>query len=211
MRAHHGAITILPWLITVVSGGCAWSRFSGQIEQLERLTLQRSVCFGTCPEYAVTVEANGQVVFEGGRFVAISKGGGHVSPTDWKALINALNEERFLSLKDQYETKADGCDDVVTDHPTVTISADFDGKSKTVRHYHGCWKDSPTPPAARTMPPEPPGRWRAAPSPPEPGCPYPMGLVELENRIDAILGTERWTGKLAPQYSSRCFTQPNRR
>ena len=37
----------------------------------------------------------------------------------------------------------------------------------------------------------------------EPGCPFPMALVRLHNRIDTILQTEAWIGEALHQYG-RC-------
>jgi hypothetical protein len=213
MRAGH-TITVMVFLtITALSETCArQAQRNVQVAHLEGLSLQRSVCFGTCPEYTVTVEADGHIAFAGGRFVTVSKAEGQASANELKALITALNEVRFLSLNDRYETEVDGCDSVATDHQTVTVSAHFDGRSKTVRHYLGCWKDGPKSATAQSMPPEPPPPWGPGPSPSvrEPGCPYPMALVELENRIDSILRTEVWVVKPSPRYE-RCSARANGR
>src|SRR5947208_1474873 len=36
-----------------------------------RITLERSTCFGTCPDYKLTVTGDGTVVFEGREFVKV--------------------------------------------------------------------------------------------------------------------------------------------
>src|SRR5450759_629353 len=149
MRARH-AIMVMSLLTDTMmpsEAGARRNQRNGQVAHLESLTLQRS-CFCPRPEYTVTVEADGHIAFAGGRSAPVSKAEGQASASDLKALIAALNEVRFFSLNDQYETKADGCDGVAFDAPKVIVSAHADGRSKTVRHDHGCWKDIPKPAAA---------------------------------------------------------------
>lgn len=100
MRASH-AITVMSFLsITALTGEACGRRGDrgGQVAHLEDLTLQRSVCFGLCPEYTATVDSDGHIGFAGGRFVTVSKAEGQASASELKTLIAALNEARFLSL-----------------------------------------------------------------------------------------------------------------
>ncbi|WP_228369368.1 DUF6438 domain-containing protein [Candidatus Nitrososphaera gargensis] len=36
------------------------------------ITLERTVCYGTCPDYSLTIYGNGAVVYEGHRWVAVT-------------------------------------------------------------------------------------------------------------------------------------------
>lgn len=43
---------------------------SGEYEDVT-ITLERTVCFGACPDYTVTIHGDGTVVYEGRNFVAV--------------------------------------------------------------------------------------------------------------------------------------------
>jgi len=227
MRRKLGACLILAFVI----GGCGRDERRGgdsqrlQITRLERLTLHRADCFGECPAYTVTVESDGQVGFEGGRFAAVTQARDRVSALELNALTDALNEKRFVDFNDRYEKREDGCQDVASDAQTVTLTVDFDGRSKTVRHYLGCrarqWippvNEQPKARPGTGTPVLPPNPWTPAPTL-EPGavstpfeCPYPLSLLHLEERIDSILRTGRWTGETRRAYFGRCASQSDRR
>jgi hypothetical protein len=172
-----------------------------KIERLESLELQRTICFGMCPEYTVAVGADRRVRFSGGRFVSVESAEREVRDAEIEALVAALNEAGFLRLQDRYETQEDGCA-VATDSPTVVLSVVFDGVSKSVRHYHGCLTPRPKPEWRPMTPPDSPLRPPPAPVL-DPPCPFPMALVQLQNRIDAILRTESWVGR-APYGYPHC-------
>ena len=55
--------------------------------------------------------------------------------------------------------------------PSAIISIKIDGKEKTVKHYLGCLKSG------------------------DPFELFPFALVNLENKIDEIVETNRWVGK----------------
>ena len=198
-RRLASVVLCLP--VTVVAcGGCRVP--SQRIVHLETLQLQRSHCFGTCPAYTVAVDADRRVRFAGERYVAVESAERQASSAEIDALVRALNEGGFPRLQDRYETPEDGCEATATDHATVTLTVRFDGVSKSVRHYHGCWTLAPSPPRVQSIPPESPFL-RKPPPAPELGCPFPMALVELQNRIDSILRTESWIGNVPYQYE-RC-------
>jgi Domain of unknown function (DUF6438) len=223
MRWHLGATIVLAFVISAC--GHHGDGQHAQITRLERLTLHRSGCEGECPEYTVAVGSDGEVVFEGSRFVSITTAQARIAPLELRALTDALNEKRFVHFNDRYETNEDGCASHPTDHQTVTLTVNFDGRSKTVRNYLGCRqrqempriREQPQPQSVQTTP-LPPNPW-PAPSTLAPGaagptpieCPYPLSLVHLEDRIDSILRTKRWTGNARPAYSAACAAQPDRR
>lgn len=168
----------------------------GVVERFERVRLERSTCYGTCPAYAVTLESNGQVTFEGIRFVRAMSGQSVIGPGRIRAVREALDVAQFRTMREQYATTADGCEDVATDLPTVTLSVTIDGRTKTVRHYLGCLElPTPAKAAARSgHTPDSPPEWRPPDPPPPLPCSGPRELVTLESQIDALLGSERWSG-----------------
>ncbi len=96
-----------------------------------RMTLSRSSCFGSCPDYSVEVRGDGSVLYHGKAFVLIT--GDHQSAISRRAVLNLLKSFRsldYFSLKNAYQAS-------VTDIPTVTTSIQIDGQVKTVTDHDG--------------------------------------------------------------------------
>jgi hypothetical protein len=103
------------------------------------ITLERTVCYGMCPSYKITIEANGAVTFEGRQFVktaGISKS--NISKATLRELLAAFNKVGYFNLRDRYVEPEDGCKQWATDHPSAITSITLNGKSKSVNHYYGC-------------------------------------------------------------------------
>jgi len=117
----------------VITAGCAIPQ-TPTPENLEdvMITLERTACFGTCPIYKLTIYGDGRVIYEGMRFVKVE---GTVTTTisedKIKQLIAEFQKIDYFSLKDSYEERN------ATDMPSAYTSLTVDGKTKTVRHYHG--------------------------------------------------------------------------
>src|SRR4030095_11638740 len=132
------------------------------------ITLERSICFGSCPDYKLTLSADGTVIFEGRQYVKI-KGvaKARLSEENLRKLIAAFDAASYFSLRDNYTGEQDGCPEVWTDNPTAKTSIRVGGKSKSITHYYGCQENE-----GKSI--------------------YPKRLTELETEIDRIVGTERW-------------------
>ena len=96
------------------------------------ITLERTACFGVCPVYTLTIYGDGRIVYEGMRNVRIE---GTITTTisedKIKQLITEFQKIDYFSLKDSYEERN------ATDMPSAYTSLTINGKTKTVRHYHG--------------------------------------------------------------------------
>jgi Domain of unknown function (DUF6438) len=157
--------------LLVTSTGCQSDSHSGQaaipqnIPQDLMVTLERTVCFGTCPDYKLTITSDGVVVLEGRHFVkregATIKSA--ISQERLKQLMEEFDRVKFFSLEDDYSDDRRVCDELWTDNPSAFTSIRINGKSKTVKHYHGCR-----------------------------GPKVPKELTELENNIDKIVNTAQW-------------------
>jgi Domain of unknown function (DUF6438) len=98
------------------------------------LSLSRSVCYGTCPEYVATLYEDGTLSYEGKRFVKVTGARTKTLDADTVARVKrALSDPTFTALPphccDCYEW---------TDNPTTTITFMFEGTRRVVEHYHGC-------------------------------------------------------------------------
>ena len=99
-----------------------------------KVTLERPGCFGNCPDYKITIAANGDVCFRG----RDGKETGRLSKQEVEGLYKMSKTEEFLNLKPGYvpEQECDGPNE--TDWPTEVISLTANGKSRTLTHNVGC-------------------------------------------------------------------------
>lgn len=96
-----------------------------------RITLTRSVCFGFCPAYRVTITGDGEVTYVGDRFVNVTgERRATVPRADVERLLRRFDEIGFDQLRDAYRAQ-------VTDLPTYTVTLERDGRSQTVLDYGG--------------------------------------------------------------------------
>ena len=93
------------------------------------ITIRRTPCFGTCPDYTVTVKADGSVEYEGR---AHAKPAGKLTGTtrDWRFhnVARLIDEVGFFCFADRYTA-------MVTDNPTVFVTVTKAGRTKTVENY----------------------------------------------------------------------------
>lgn len=96
--------------------------------------MERTVCFGTCPAYELTIQKDGKVTFIGKQFVE-QEGMvvGEMSETKMKELMQNIRESHFMEIPSDPE-----CATRYTDMPSVFLRIHLDGNSHGVNHYHGC-------------------------------------------------------------------------
>lgn len=159
-----GVLFVSFWLVKNHSFATALSET--ELTKDVEITLERSVCFGSCPDYKLTISGDGTVVFEGREFVK-TKGTikSKISPEKVRQIIKEFENADYFSLKDKYQTEADGCPETWTDNPTAITSITINGKSKSIIHYYGCQEKNSI---------------------------YPKALTELESKIDEIVETKQW-------------------
>ena len=123
------------------------------------ITLERTVCYGTCPIYKLTLDGDGRVIYEGEEHVrVIGTSTTQISLRRVKKIVSEFYNVDYFSLKDDY------LEWDITDMPGAITAITINGKTKTIRHYHG----------DKSAPKE---------------------LTKLEDRIDEIVGSQRWIGK----------------
>lgn len=144
-----------------------------QLPAFDEVSLERTACYGFCPEYTVTVLATGEVRFEGRRSVAVvGVAQDHLTRDQMQRILSAINAADVFALRDSYATELDGCPAVWTDNPSAIIRVRAGERVKTIRHYLGCRDlNEKHPELERT---------------------YPHGLTDLEEAIDSIIDTSRW-------------------
>lgn len=143
-------------------------------KKFAQITYSRTGCFGTCPVYKLTISADGTVQYEGEKYVKVKgKAITKLSPQQLQQLMAAIDTTQYFSLRDSYQTEADGCPITATDCPTVRTSVTVNGQVKSITHYLGCWETKP----------DGSPKWEAI---------FPRNLTRFEERIDEIVGTARW-------------------
>jgi hypothetical protein len=131
-----------------------------------QITLTRDYCLGTCPVYSVSVDASGNVEYNGLANVSVVGQAQSTIPTADVELLFELFQQANYSAFDSHYWEEDCPLDYVTDQPGCTTSITADGDTKSVAHDLGCWNGGP----------------ELAP------------LCNLECEIDRILKTSLWTG-----------------
>src|SRR5438874_5211600 len=90
--------------------------FTGQTSNDDSITLERTVWFGTCPSYKLTISSDGTVTFEGRQYTK-TKGlaTGHITANDFRNLVAEFDKIYYFSLPDAYVPGTKECPQRVTD------------------------------------------------------------------------------------------------
>ena len=102
--------------------------------------LERTSCFGECPVYSVSIDARGNVTYEGTKFVRVEgRQIDRIQAFHVAELLAIAERIGFFDLRDQYRTirNPDGTETSVTDLPTAFVTITRGGQSKRVEDYIG--------------------------------------------------------------------------
>jgi uncharacterized protein DUF6438/ankyrin repeat protein len=108
------------------------------------ITLARSTCFGECPAYSVAIDAKGNVIYDGKKFVRVEgRQSDRVSLSRVAALAATVERIRFFELDERYRfiRTPDGGHISITDAPTTFVWLTSAGRSKSVEDYIGAPED----------------------------------------------------------------------
>jgi ankyrin repeat protein len=135
-----------------------------------RIALQRTTCFGTCPDYWVEVRGDGRVSYRGSGYVVV-EGAHHwqIEAAAAARLIEQFRKADYFHLDGYYVVD-------VTDLPTYVTRASVGGQRKFVVNYGGAM---------------PEGVFASTSSGP-PGPQMPPAVTELENAVDVLSGVRSW-------------------
>jgi uncharacterized protein DUF6438 len=113
------------------------------------MTMDRTHCFcvdqpgievGCCPEYSVSLNENGTVIYNGLRGAKVRGEKVHsISVSAVRELVADFFRIDFFSLQDRYEIKKlpNGNSETIDHAYALTISIDIDGKKKSVYIFYG--------------------------------------------------------------------------
>jgi Domain of unknown function (DUF6438)/Ankyrin repeats (3 copies) len=96
----------------------------------DRITLERTVCFGLCPAYLLEIDSTGTVSFQPKNRgpEPNDKHNSRITPDQFRSLVEGFAAIRFSELKDDYPPRAE-------DGPGTNLTLTINGKSKEVRHF----------------------------------------------------------------------------
>jgi len=156
---------LLPMVLCIVFAPC-FAATEVPVD-FDFISLQRTTCYGTCPAYSVVIRSDGHVIFKGQKFVsAIGMRTSQIPISDLQLLSIALKRISFDGLASSYATSEDGCKEVWTDNPSLTIELRHKNSKKIVNYYLGCR-----------------------------GLPILGRLAWLADTIDEVAQTSQWIGE----------------
>lgn len=164
-------------LLCLALGACSGFPFFGRKSGQEtgplssnwQATMHRTGCYGRCPSYTVTVTGDGNVRFNGERYVAAAGEQTGSAPAEpLQRLQEKIQSQQVAAIGNSYVAGEPTCGVWATDFPTITLDFSVDGHDRHVRHYLGCEK-------------------------------APQALRDLETMIDAAADVRRWTQGSAAQ------------
>jgi Domain of unknown function (DUF6438) len=103
----------------------------------QRLALSVGPCNGVCPEFSLSVDENGSVLFEPKRHTAVASAQrAELAPAQFQALKDALIQATATPLLDHYD--ASNCPDFARDRAELTWQMELRGKQQSIRQNLGC-------------------------------------------------------------------------
>ncbi len=101
------------------------------------IRFERTLCYGSCPAYTVTVHGDGRVEYAGKKYVKTTGAQeGRIEPAAIKALVAEFTRAKFLTLPDYAEEKC-ACRRC-TDMPSAVTEIAAGSVTHRVNHYYGC-------------------------------------------------------------------------
>ncbi len=93
------------------------------------MTLQRGACYGTCPDYDITIYGNGTVKWNGHRFVdSIGERESKISREQVYELVKGFYDSGYFFMRDHYTSS-------MTDGPSTTTSITIGPRTKSIYNY----------------------------------------------------------------------------
>lgn len=105
-------------------------------ESATRIVMERTICYGTCPQYRLELDGGGRVTFLGKKFVkSVGLKQGIIELAKVKQIVDALDAAGFFSLSGG---NYDNCALFSTDSPSVNLEVEAEGKKASFVDYLGC-------------------------------------------------------------------------
>ena len=144
-RAVKGVLTVAGVVGAVAVGSCHSAPLPRAESAVPKsITLERTVCFGMCPAYQLTVDRTGSVSFVSRNPRDSSRtAAGRVAPSALDSLYAQAVRIGFFALPDTLMGNPTYCARRATDLPGATVTITTNAGTKSVNDYHGCAADTP--------------------------------------------------------------------
>lgn len=175
----RAAIRSVAGLVLIgTAGACrqAPTMESAQSFAADSIAIERSVCYGFCPAYRLTIHPSGAV-----HFVTTARGdtvqrADTIAPREFRWLVSEAHRVGFFTVPTEIVNDTTLCAARATDHPTVTVTIFRGDSTHSVVDYRGCYMNT----ALRVAPALGP-------------------LRGLESAIDSVAGSRRWLDLARPR------------
>lgn len=96
------------------------------------ITLERTACFGSCPIYTISIFENGDVIYNGEKFVDVTgEQKSQIDPATVALMVKAFEDAGYFDWKEAYDTMT------VTDLPSAITSVTRNGETHKIVRYAG--------------------------------------------------------------------------
>ena len=117
--------------------------------------------------YKLAIYSDGRVEYEGKQYVKkVGKATSRISRAKLEDLVMQFTNIYYFNLPDTFQPGDKTCTQAATDMPSAITSLTWQGRSKQVTHYYGCFGPSKL-----------------------------EHLTNLEKKIDEAVNVKQWTGK----------------
>jgi len=142
MKRTYAIVAVVVALLVAAASFYFWQRQPPRPSNYSNviITMERTMCLGTCPVYELTIYGDGRVVYNGHQHVEVTGiQTSNISPDSVRELIDEFYRIGYFSLRDEYRYKWSflGFGVRITDAPTTITSITVDGRVKQVVEYDG--------------------------------------------------------------------------
>ncbi len=122
------------WILALVAVLCSCRLTKEEVDNSVVISMQKTKCYGSCPEYTLDIYESGKVYFSG--IENVDKIGEYqikLSRKELQRLVSLFVSSNFFEFKDRYVSDA-------SDLPTTYLYFSHNGKRKRITDYDGAPK-----------------------------------------------------------------------
>ena len=103
------------------------------MKEIEKIVLERGMCYGTCPVYKITIYEDGRVEWDGKHYVQeAGMREWSISSENFNEIVKSIEKSKLVNMKDNYTEAYTTC------MPSTVLVVHFKDKTKKkIDHDHG--------------------------------------------------------------------------
>jgi hypothetical protein len=111
---------LFAFIIALSFHSCKTAKKSIVPFQHERIVLERTPCFGTCPQYTLTIASDGSMIYEGKRFTNMTgMWTANISPVQVDSLFKLVHKADLSQYQAEYPSPYSDLPSVIIVHQTL--------------------------------------------------------------------------------------------